>query len=138
MICDYFILRSQKCHASGPVQLRLIWSRVTQPPSFTTPFATDAFYHEDIKWGSYSFNHTNFKIKDQSHYNLRYNCLFSRPLIKSVYKGTESLWFIGPKIWDILPDATDLNSFKVVLKKWRPVDCPCKICKVYIANVCFL
>ena len=51
LICDIFILRFQKCHAGGPVQLRLIWSCVTQPTSFTIPFATDAFYHEDIKWG---------------------------------------------------------------------------------------
>ena len=34
--------------------------------------------------------------------------------------------FLGPKIWDILPDNyKDLNSFKVVLKKGRPVNCPC-------------
>ena len=32
-----------------------------------------------------------FKLKDQPHYNLRYNSLFFRPLVKSVYKGTESL-----------------------------------------------
>ena len=32
-----------------------------------------------------------FKLKDQLHYNLRYNSLFFRPLVKSVYKGTESL-----------------------------------------------
>ena len=35
--------------------------------------------------------HEIFKLKDQPHYNLRYNSLFSRPLVKSVYKGTESL-----------------------------------------------
>ena len=29
-----------------------------------------------------------FKLKDQPHYNLRYNSLFFRLLIKSVYKGT--------------------------------------------------
>ena len=44
--------------------------------------------------------HEICKIKDQPHYNLRYNSLFSRPLVKSVYKGTESLSFLGPKIWD--------------------------------------
>ena len=70
------------------------------------------------------------------------NYLFSRPLVKSVYKGTESLSFLGPKIWDILPDTSkdlpNLNSFKVALKKWRPVNCPCRICKVYIANVGFV
>ena len=86
--------------------------------------------------------HKIFKLKDQSQYNLRYNFLFSRPLVKSVYKGTESLSFLGPKIWDILPDTykdlPDLDSFKVALKKWRSVNCPCRICKVYIANVGFV
>ena len=83
-----------------------------------------------------------FKLKDQPHYNLSYNSLFFRPLVKSIYKGTESLSFLGPKIWDILPDTykdmPDLNSFKLALKRWRPVNCPCKICKVYIANVGFV
>ena len=83
--------------------------------------------------------HEIFKLKDQPQYNLRYNFLFSRPLAKSVYKGTESLSFSGPKIWDILPDTykdlPELDSFKVALKKWRPVNYPCRICKVYIANV---
>ena len=83
-----------------------------------------------------------FKLNDQPQYNLRYNSLFSRPLVEIVYKGTESLSFLGPKIWDILPhtykDLPDLDGFKVALKKWRPVNCPCKICKVYIANVGFV
>ena len=83
-----------------------------------------------------------FKLKDQPQYNLRYNFLFSKPLVKSVYNGTESLSFLGPKIWDILldtcKDLPDLDSFKVALKKWRPVNCPCRICKVYIANVGFV
>ena len=86
--------------------------------------------------------HDIFRLKDQPQYNLRCNSLFSRPLVKSVYKGTESLSFLGPKIWDILPDAYkdlhDLKIFKVALKKWRPVNCPCRICKVYIANASFV
>ena len=57
--------------------------------------------------------HKIFKSKDQPQYNLRYNSLFSRPLVKSIYKGTESLSFLGPKIWDILPDTyKDLSDFK--------------------------
>ena len=32
--------------------------------------------------------HDILKLKHQSHYNLRYNSLFSRPLVKSVYEGT--------------------------------------------------
>ena len=81
--------------------------------------------------------HDIFNIKDQSQYNLRYNSLFSRPLFKSVYKRTDSLSFLGPKICDILPvtykGLPDLNSFKVAFKKWRSVNCPCRICMVYIA-----
>ena len=65
--------------------------------------------------------HDIFKLKDQPHYNLRYNSLFSGPLVKSVYKVPKSFSFSGPKIWDILPDTykdmPDLNSFKVALKK---------------------
>ena len=86
--------------------------------------------------------HEVFKLKDQCQYDLRHNYLFFRPLVNSVHKGTESLSFFGPKIWDVLPDTykdvPDLNSFKVALRKWRPVNCPCRICKVYIANVGFV
>ena len=60
--------------------------------------------------------HEIFKLKDHPQDNLRYNSLFPRPLVKSVYKGTESLSFLGPKIWDILPDTSKdlpyLNSCK--------------------------
>ena len=83
--------------------------------------------------------HEIFKLKDQAQYNLRYNSLFSRSLAKSVYKGSESLSFLGPKIWYILQDSyrhiPNLNSFKITLNKWKPVNCPCRICKGYIASV---
>ena len=46
--------------------------------------------------------HEIFKLKDQPEYNLGYNSLLSR---LSVYKGTESLSFLGTKMWDILPDT---------------------------------
>ena len=86
--------------------------------------------------------HEVFKLKDQCQYDLRHNYLFFRPLVNSVHKGTESLSFFGPKIWDVLPDTykdvPDLNSFKVASKKWRPVNCLCRICNVYIANVGFV
>ena len=42
--------------------------------------------------------HEIFKLNDQLQYNLRYNSLFSRPPVKSVNKGTESLLFLGPKV----------------------------------------
>ena len=52
----------------------------------------------------------------QSHYNLRRCNDFRIPSIRTVYHGSESISFLGPKIWNILSDEikhqTSLNSFK--------------------------
>ena len=85
--------------------------------------------------------HEIFKLKDKPHYDITYNSPFSGPLVKSVYKRTESLSFLGPKIWDILhtyKDIPGINSCKVALKKWRPGNCPCRIFKVYITSIGFV
>ena len=47
-----------------------------------------------------------FKLKAENSYNLRQVSEFSRPMVKSVYHGTESISYLGPKIWDILPEKT--------------------------------
>ena len=61
-----------------------------------------------------------FEIENRN-YNFRHDLLIKRCDIRSVYYSTETSSFIGPKIWDTLPntckDATSLNSFKVNLKK---------------------
>ena len=57
-----------------------------------------------------------FKQKDNSRNNLRQISEFSRPLVKSVYRRSESVPFLEPKIWDMLPDdykdMENLNTFK--------------------------
>ena len=57
---------------------------------------------------------------DNRNYNCRYDFLIKRCNIQSVYYGTETASFVGPKIWDTLPnsckDAISLKSFKVNLK----------------------
>ena len=82
-----------------------------------------------------------FEIRNEHHYSLRQNSQFFRPLVKSVYHGTESLSYLGPKVWDILPNIYKniygLHKFKKAIKKWKPENCPCRICKKYIANVGF-
>ena len=37
-------------------------------------------------------------------FNLRLVSEFSRPMVKSVYQGIESISYLRPKIWDILPE----------------------------------
>ena len=47
--------------------------------------------------------------------------------MKSVYLGSEGVSFLGPKIWDMLPDnckdVDNLNNFKNKVKKWKPENC---------------
>ena len=40
-------------------------------------------------------------VSKTSSYNLRRNNTFERHRVHSVYHGTESLSFLGPKIWDL-------------------------------------
>ena len=84
----------------------------------------------------------HFARETESRYNLgRWND-FKIPSIRALYRGGESISFLGPKIWNILSNEieqqTSLNSFKQPAKKWKPQDCPCRMCKVYINGVGFL
>ena len=70
-----------------------------------------------------------FKQKDNSQYNLRQISEFSRPLVNSVYHGSKIVLFLVPKLKD------NLNTFKNKIKKCKPANCPCRLCKIYINNI---
>ena len=60
---------------------------------------------------------------------------------KSVHNGTETLAYLGPKIWSLV--AADwkkllLSKFCKKIRKWRTNKCPCRICKLYIQGVGFI
>ena len=69
------------------------------------------------------------------------NILISRN-VKIVYYGTESISYLAPKIWELIPtdikNCKSLNCFKSKIKLWIPYDCPCRICKIYIQNLGFI
>ena len=56
--------------------------------------------------------------------------------------GIHSLSYMGPKIWSILPlyikESETLPEFKTKIKKWKPVGCPCRICKDYVHGVGYI
>ena len=56
-----------------------------------------------------------------------------------MYHGSESISFQGPKIWNILTDrlknVNSIEAFKMQIKKWKPENCPRRLCKVYVQNV---
>ena len=83
-----------------------------------------------------------FKLRVENPYNLRHVSEFSRSMVKTVYHGTESISYLGPKIWNILPEKLknieNLEHFKKEIKTWKPDNCPCILGKVYIESVGFL
>ena len=83
----------------------------------------------------------NFKKGDVT-YNFRKNSTFETRDIRSVYYGSETISFIGPKIWELLPsniyDSENLNIFKLNIKSWKPENCPSRFCRLYIADIGFI
>ena len=78
----------------------------------------------------------------QNNYNLRYVSYFAIPNVKSVYLGTESLSNSELRIWNLVPDKLKqlvvIRAFKKEIKKRKPENCPCGLCKTYIPHVGFI
>ena len=59
-----------------------------------------------------------------------------------VHHGTESMSFLGPKIWKTLPDRLKnidgLGAFKMEIKSWKPEKYLGRLCTIYIHNVDFI
>ena len=59
--------------------------------------------------------------RNEHPYNLRHNAKFLEPLVNSVHCGTESISYLIPKIWGMVPDTykniDSPDNFKKVIKK---------------------
>ena len=77
-----------------------------------------------------------------SSYDLRNNNSFKRRRVKSVWHGTELVSYLGPKIWDLVPneikESESLNCFGFKIKGWVPERCPCRVCKIYLGKSRFI
>ena len=66
------------------------------------------------------------------------NNSFKRRRVKSVWHSTESVSYLGPKIWDLVPneikESESLDGFKFKIKRWVPEGCPCTLCKYILAK----
>ena len=75
-------------------------------------------------------------------YNLRHMPEFQSANIHSVYNGTETISFRGPKTWALVPEnikmSKSLPEFKEKIKRWKPEGCMCRLCKTYIQNLGFI
>ena len=74
-------------------------------------------------------------------YSLRNNSIIQRQANRTVYFGTESISFLAPKSWELIPSeiksAKSLNIFKENIKSWRTDKCPCRLCTTYVRNIGF-
>ena len=82
-----------------------------------------------------------FKINRTLPYNLRTQNHFSSRVPKTVKYGTETISFLAPKVWALVPEklkeCSCLEAFKSKIRNWKP-DCPCRLCKTYLQHVGFL
>ena len=83
-----------------------------------------------------------FPLQPISHYDLRVKKTFFNRKVKSVYFGTETLAYLGPKIWEMIPlnirSLRSLSLFKAAIRTYIFLECPCRICKIYIPQVGFV
>ena len=75
-------------------------------------------------------------------YPLRNELRFKLRNIRTVRYEIETAAFVGSRIWSNKPselkESTSLNEFKKKIKTWKPENCPCKLCKIYIQRIGYL
>ena len=75
-------------------------------------------------------------------YTLRSGNSFQTYNVRTVYNGTETLLFRGPKTWGMVPShikkSKSLKEFNSRIRNWTPEGCECRLCKVFVRNVGFI
>ena len=83
-----------------------------------------------------------FQFRCEIPYNLRQRSQFHIPLVQTVFIGIESIKYLGPKIWELIPyemkELESLWEFKKAIKLWKLTSCPCRLCKQYFYGIGFL
>ena len=82
-----------------------------------------------------------FKLREAAHDHLRYATQFLTDPIHSVFNGSESASYLRPEIWENIrteiKNKDFLVGFKKEIRKWKSLNCPCRIWKTFIANLWF-
>ena len=83
-----------------------------------------------------------FQFRNDLPYNLRQRSQFHILFVRTVFSGTESIKFLGPKIWELMPDEIkeleSLWKFKRAIKLCKLTCCLCRLCKQYFYGIGFL
>ena len=80
--------------------------------------------------------------KNEATNHFRSKSDFIIPKVRTELYGKCTLRYLGPVIWNTVPlqlkQIKSLNGFKNLIRKWKPNNCPCRLCKNYIPNLGFL
>ena len=81
-------------------------------------------------------------LRNNQEVSLRSQNYFALPRVRTESCGKGALRYLGPLIWNIIPseikNVSSLNKFKKQIRQWRPLECPCRLCKNYIPDVGFI
>ena len=83
-----------------------------------------------------------FPLNANSFYNTRNKRTFHSRHIGTVHFGSETLSNVALKMWELVPEEIkkleSVASIKNAIKKWKPENCPCRLCGTYIFQVGFV
>ena len=83
-----------------------------------------------------------FPLKETNNYNFRHKFFFKTRRNETVRNGFESISYLGPQIWEMLPsemqECETFFEFKSEVKSWNPINCLCKLRETYIGGVGYL
>ena len=75
-------------------------------------------------------------------YNLRQDVTFQSYNIKTVLYGIETLSYLRPKVWNLVPldirHCVTEQIFHQKIKKWKQERCLCRHRKIFIPNLEFI
>ena len=81
-------------------------------------------------------------VERTENYNLRSGNTLQLPKVRTTTYGIESVSFLGSLLWHALPESLkkseNLAVFKRKLRSWKGLDCNCRLCKIYIADLGYL
>ena len=81
-------------------------------------------------------------VEKRSPYGLRGCHDLLLPQMRTTCNGLETISFRGCRLWQALPNdikqSETLSSFKRRIKVWRGVECNCRLCRPFVAQVGFL
>ena len=80
--------------------------------------------------------------KRNNAYDLQNPFEFVLPKVHTVFRGIKSNSYFDPHVWNMvsleMKKLTTISAFKRKVKKWKPENCPGRLCKPYIQSVSFV